>query len=68
MEFKYTATLWVEPSDIEEMLKLCHQGYTYEQAINEVAASWEDADYYAVDYITSQLVLELKRRLEAERS
>ena len=31
MKFKYTATLWVEPSDIEEMLKLCHQGYTYEQ-------------------------------------
>lgn len=68
MEFKYTATLWVEPSDIEEMLKLCHQNYTYEQAINEVAASWGDADYYAVDYITPQLVLELKRRLEAERS
>ena len=67
MEFEYTATLWVEPSDIEEMLKLCHQGYTYEQAINEVAASWGDADYYAVDYIISQLVLELKRRLEAER-
>lgn len=27
MEFEYTATMWVELSDIEEMLKLCHQGY-----------------------------------------
>lgn len=67
MEFEYTATLWVEPSAIEEMLELCRQGYSYEQAIEEVAAGWEDADYYAVGNITSQLVLELERRLEAER-
>lgn len=67
MEFEYTATLWVEPSAIEEMLELCRQGYSYEQAIEEVAAGWGDADYYAVGNITSQLVLELERRLEAER-
>lgn len=67
MEFEYTATLWVEPSAIEEMLELCRQGYSYEQAIEEVAAGWEDADYYAIGNITSQLVLELERRLEAER-
>lgn len=67
MEFEYTAILWVEPSAIEEMLELCRQGYSYEQAIEEVAAGWEDADYYAVGNITSQLVLELERRLEAER-
>lgn len=67
MEFEYTTTLWVEPSAIEEMLELCRQGYSYEQAIEEVAAGWEDADYYAVGNITSQLVLELERRLEAER-
>ena len=30
MEFEYTATMQVELSDIEEMLKLCHQGYTCE--------------------------------------
>ena len=67
MEFEYTATMWVELSDIEEMLKLCHQGYTCEQAINEVAASWNDVDYYAVDNIIPQLVLELERRLDEER-
>lgn len=49
------------------MLKLCHQGYTCEQAINEVAAGWGDADYYAVDNIVPQLVKELKCHLEAER-
>lgn len=67
MEFEYTATLWVEPSAIEEMLELCRQGYSYEQAIDTVAAGWEDVDYYAVGNITSQLVLELERRLETER-
>ena len=67
MEFEYTATLWVDPSAIEEMLKLCYQGYTCEQAINEVAAGWGEADYYAVDNIIPQLVKELERRLEAER-
>lgn len=67
MEFEYTATLWVEPSAIEEMLELCRQGYTYEQAIVEVSAGWDDSDYYAVDNIVPQLVKELERRLEAER-
>lgn len=67
MEFEYTAVLWVEPSAIEEMLELCRQGYSYEQAIDKVAAGWEDIDYYAVGNITSQLVLELADRLEAER-
>ena len=67
MEFEYTTTLWVKSSAIEEMLELCRQGYSYEQAIEEVAAGWEDADYYAVGNITSQLVLELEHRLEAER-
>lgn len=67
MEFEYTTTLWVEPSAIEEMLELCRQGYTCEQAIAEVSAGWGDADYYAVDNITDQLVKELERRLEAER-
>ena len=67
MEFEYTATLWVEPSAMEEMLELCRQGYSYEQAIDEVSAGWEDIDYYAVSNITSQLVLELERRLDEER-
>lgn len=67
MEFEYTATLWVEPSAIEEMLELYRQGYSYEQAINEVSAGWNDVDYYAVDNIIPQLVLELERRLDEER-
>lgn len=67
MEFEYTATMWVELSDIEEMLKLCHQGYTCEQAISEISAGWEDYNYYAVNHIFPQLVKELERRLEAER-
>lgn len=67
MEFEYTATLWVEPSAIEEMLELCRQGYTCEQAIAEVSAGWEDVDYYAVDNVSSQLAKELERRLEVER-
>ena len=67
MEFEYTATLWVEPSAIEEMLEWCRQGYSYVQAINEVAAGWNDVDYYAVDNIIPQLALELERRLDEER-
>lgn len=67
MEFEYTATLWIEPSAIEEMLELCRQGYTCEQAIAEVSAGWEDVDYYAVDNVSSQLAKELAGRLEAER-
>lgn len=67
MEFEYTTTLWVEPSAIEEMLELCRQGYTCEQAIAEVSAGWNDVDYYAVDNVSSQLTKELADRLEAER-
>lgn len=67
MEFEYTATLWIEPSDIEEMLELCRQGYTCEQAIAEVSAGWEDVDYCAVNNISSQLAKELECRLEVEK-
>lgn len=67
MDFEYTATLWIEPSDIEEMLELCRQGYTYEQAIAEISAGWDDVDYYAVDNISSQLIKELERRMKVER-
>ena len=67
MEFEYTAIVWIEPSSIEEMLELCRQSYTCEQAIAEVSAGWEDVDYYAVDNVSSQLAKELERRLEVER-
>ncbi len=67
MDFEYTATLWVEPSAIEEMLELCRHGSSYEQAIEDVAAGWDDIDYYAVGNVVPQLAMELKRRLEAEK-
>ena len=67
MEFEYTATVWIEPSSIEEMLELCRQGYTCEQAIAEVSAGWEDVDYYDIVNVSSQLAKELERRLEVER-
>ena len=67
MEFEYTAPVGIEPSSIEEMLELCRQGYTCEQAIAEVSAGWEDVDYYDIVNVSSQLAKELERRLEVER-
>lgn len=68
MIFEYTGQFYVSEENIEEMLSYCKQGYSYEQSIYKVAGCWDNERYYGLDSILSQLVLELERRLEAERS
>lgn len=68
MNFEYTGSFYVSEESIEEMLNYHKQGYSYEQSIRMAASCWDDDRYYGVEEIAPQLIKELKRRLEAERS
>ena len=64
MEFEYTNSFYVEPNDLREMYLLCkNKGYTPQKALNEVASSWDDYDFYAVGFVEDQIIEEINRRL-----
>lgn len=64
MEFEYTDSFYVEPSDLREMYFLCkNKGYTPQEALNEVASGWDDYDFYAVGFVEDQIIEEINRRL-----
>ena len=64
MEFEYTDSFYVEPSDMREMYLLCkNKGYTPQEALNEVASGWDDCDFYAVGFVEDQIIEEINRRL-----
>lgn len=64
MEFEYTDTVYVSPSDLRKMYFLCKKnGCTPKQAICEVTMGWDDCDFYKVGLIENQLIEEINRRL-----
>ena len=65
MEFEYSDTFWVEPHDLREMYLLCkNKGYTPQEALNDVAAGWDDCDFYCVGKVEEQIIAEIERRLK----
>lgn len=64
MEFEYTSSVYVEPSDLREMYLLCkNKGYTPQEALGYVASGWDDCDFYAVGFVEEQIIEEINRRL-----
>lgn len=60
MIFEYTETVEVSEEDIQKMVTLCRQGYSYEQAIRKVTALWSESEQYAISNVIDQLVGELE--------
>ena len=64
MEFEYTSSFYIEPSDLKKMYLLCkNKGYTPQKALNEVASGWDDCDFYTVELVKDQIIEEINRRL-----
>ena len=64
MEFEYTDTFYVAPYDLREMYLLCkNEGYTPQEALNEVSSGWDDCIFYKVELVEDQIIEEIERRL-----
>ena len=65
MYFEYTITdeICVDNNDFRQMGKLVKSGMSYGKAFEEVAAGWEDMDFYNRKYIKADVIAELKRRM-----
>lgn len=65
MEFDFEGTFYVEPMDLREMYLLCKKnGYTPQQALNCVSASWDDCDFYLVGMVEDKIIAEIEHRLK----
>lgn len=64
LDFEYTTSFYVEPNDLREMYLLCkNEGYTPQEALNEVASGWDYEDFYTVRFVEDQIIEEINRRL-----
>ena len=63
MEFKYTASIWVNSSDLHTMYKRVKKGENFDNVFNEIMARYDDCDYYASDYIKDDVRQEIERRI-----
>lgn len=64
MEFEYTDVFYVDEVDLREMYLLCkNKGYTPQEALDDVASGWDDADFYSVGNVEDQIIAEIERRL-----
>lgn len=66
MEFEFTTTFYVAPSDFEQMCDLARNGITVEKAVDDVAYGWDDIDYFAFDYVRSDVERAVREELERE--
>jgi hypothetical protein len=68
MIFEYYACFYVSESDFEEMVRLCRDdGYTPQDALNDVACGWDDCDYYTYEYVEDEIIAELEKRLASAK-
>lgn len=64
MEFQFTGNFWVEENDLNDMCDLCRRTHCSPQdALNEVAARWDDCDFYLVGLVEQQIIKEIEKRL-----
>lgn len=64
MEFEFTGIFYVAPADLEEMVRLVKEGYSPEDAFDDVASGWDDYDYYSAEYVRDDVIKEIKKRLD----
>jgi len=55
MNFDYTSSIWVEPTDLKEMINRVAKGEDFKEVFFDIAADWEDEYYYNADLIIDQV-------------
>lgn len=66
MEFSFVGSMYVSENDLEEICSLVKDGMSVQDAIREVATGWDDYDYYVLDYVEDNIIIEINNRLEIE--
>lgn len=64
MEFEFTGIFHVSTGDLEEMVKLVKDGYSPENAFDDVVSGWDDFEYYSASYVKEDVIKEIKKRLD----
>ena len=64
MEFEYTATIFIEESELETMCKRVRKGEDFADVFYDVISGYDDCDYYASDRIYNQVKEEVEKRIK----
>ena len=67
MDFEYTAVIIIDDDDLEIMCNRIENGESFDEAFDNVMASYDDCDYYNCGYIEKDVKKEVKRRLTERR-
>lgn len=68
MAFEFTNVIYITYHEFKEMVRLCkEEGKTPTQAFWEVAASWDDCEYYNAGFVEEKAVKILNLMLEGHK-
>lgn len=63
MEFEFTASIYIDEDDLQEMCLRVKKGEEFLTVFDNVMAKYDDFDYYGSGYIFYQVKAEIDKRL-----
>lgn len=67
MDFEYTAIITIDDDDLETICNRIENGENFDEAFDNVMASYDDCDYYNTFYIEADVKKEVEHRLAERR-
>lgn len=64
MYFDYSDSFYVSDGDFKEMLQYMKEGYSAQLALNTWASGLDDADFFIIGKIETEIIAELERRVK----
>ena len=64
MEFEYTATIFIEETDLETICELVKKGEDFADIFDTIMSYYDDGDYYASGLIFDQVKEEVEKRVK----
>ena len=64
MDFEYTATIFIDETDLEEMCKRVRKGEKFGNVFYDIISGYDNCDYYASDRIYDQVKEEVEKRIK----
>ncbi len=64
MEFEFTGHIYVDPSDLDKMCRLCEEcGFSPCDAAEIVAEEWDDDDYFCFEWVSGKIIEVIEKRI-----
>lgn len=64
MYFDFASSFWVSDNDLTKAVKKVKKTKcSVQDAINEIAAEWDDCDFYQFGLVEDQVIAEIEKRL-----